>query len=576
MLGILRIFFGAQGTRPWLVLGCLLFASFAEGLGVAALLPLLTVASGSDQAEPSLITEIITEGLQFVGLAPELHTLVILIVAALVLKAVVTLLAMTHVGYAMAHVATHLRTHLVKNLLRVRWGYFTSHPVGRFANTMSIDATRAGRTYLIAAEFLANSLQTVVYLIVALLMSWSLTLIAFGVGVGILSVLSFLVLIARRAGQKQTDRTRQLVTYLTDVLNNIKPLKAMAKQDVFGHLLDHKISGVRKALQKQIVSVETLKALQDISIALAMGIGFYVAVVLGNVATNTVVVMGLIILQVVKNMAKIQRYYQKVAILESPYYAISGLIEETAEAREAPHGGKRPTLEGEGCRFRNVSFGFGTKPVLRGLDLHVPVGELTVLSGASGTGKTSITDLLIGFYEPDEGEVLIDGVPLPDLDLAQWRRKVGYVSQDLNLLHDTVLNNITLGDPAVSEADAKAALEAVDAWAFVQSLPQGLATRVGEKGSQISGGQRQRIALARALAARPKLLILDEVTSALDGDTERELCDALRRLAADHTILAISHRPRLMEVADTVYHLAEGRVTSVERPGSAVAVGQEP
>ncbi len=576
MLGIIRIFFRAEGTRPWMVLGCLLLASLAEGLGVAAVLPLLAVAAEGTQTETSLITQIITQGLAIIGLDPEFHVLLILVVAALVLRAVVTLVAMTHVGYAMAHVATNLRSQLVKNLLQVRWGYFTSHPVGRFANTMSVDATRAGRTYLVAAEFLANSLQTLVYLIVALLMSWHLTLIAFGVGAGILSVLSFLVLVARRAGQKQTDRTKELVTYLTDVLSNIKPLKAMGKQTAFGSLLDRKIAGVRKALQKQIVSVETLKALQDISIAVAMGIGFYVAVAVGNVALNTVIVMGLIILQVVKNMAKIQRFYQKVVILESPYYAISGLIEETEDAREAPHGGKRPELEGDGCRFRGVTFGFGEKPVLKDLELHVPVGELTVLAGASGAGKTSITDLLIGFYEPDKGEVLIDGVPLRDLDIPQWRRMVGYVSQDLNLLHDTVLNNITLGDPAVSEAHAKAALEAVGAWSFVESLPAGLKTHVGEKGSQISGGQRQRIALARALAARPKLLILDEVTSALDGDTERELCSALRRLAESHTILAISHRPRLMEVADTVYHLAEGRVTGVDRPDSALAVGQDP
>ena len=575
MLGILRIFFRAEGTRPWLVLGFLMLASFAEMIGVATLLPLLTVATGTEQADAPWITEIITKLLSYLGLTPELLVLVVLIVIALVLKAVITLLAMTHVGYAMAHVATNLRSQLVKNLLQVRWGYFTSHPVGRFANTMSIDATRAGRTYLIAAEFLANSLQTLALTTVALLMSWRLTLIAFGVGVGILSVLTFLVLIARRAGQKQTDRTKELVTYLTDVLSNIKPLKAMAKQEAFGHLLDRKIGGVRKALQKQVVSVETLKALQEILIALAMGIGFYIAVIVGDIETTTIIVMGLIILQVVKNMAKIQRYYQKVVILESPYYAISDLIKETSEAREAPHGGGLPALEAEGCRFRDVSFSFGSKQILDQLDLHAPAGELTVLAGASGTGKTTITDLLLGFYEPDQGQVLIDGVQLRDLDLSQWRRMIGYVSQDLNLLHDTILNNVTLGDPEVSEDDARAALQAVDAWTFIQGLPEGLDTLVGEKGSQISGGQRQRIALARALAARPRLLILDEVTSALDEETEEELCATLRSLTGKHMILAISHRPKLMEVADRLYHLVGGRVARVEQASEAVAVGQD-
>src|SRR5690606_8181824 len=132
-------------------------------------------------------------------------------------------------------------------------------------------------------------------------------------------------------------------------------------------------------------------------------------------------------------------------------------------------------------------------------------GQLTVITGASGAGKTTLTDLLLGLYLPDRGEVLIDGVPLAEIDLQCWRSMVGYVPQELILFHDTVLANITLGDPTISEERAEAALRAAGAWGFVSSLPRGLHTIVGERGTRLSGGQRQRVALARALVHDPKL-----------------------------------------------------------------------
>jgi ATP-binding cassette subfamily C protein len=149
------------------------------------------------------------------------------------------------------------------------------------------------------------------------------------------------------------------------------------------------------------------------------------------------------------------------------------------------------------------------------------------------------------------------------VDLASWRGMIGYVPQDLSLLHDTVLANITLGDPKITEADAVAALKTAGVWDFIESLPEGLETKVGEKGSQMSGGQRQRLALSRALAGRPKLLILDEITSALDSVTEDAICTTLRSLAGDLTILAVSHRPRLVDFADRVYLLADGKAQPV-------------
>jgi ATP-binding cassette subfamily C protein len=180
--------------------------------------------------------------------------------------------------------------------------------------------------------------------------------------------------------------------------------------------------------------------------------------------------------------------------------------------------------------------------------------------GPSGAGKTTIAYLLTGLLRPQQGQIWIDDMPLDEVDLRQWRRMIGYVPQEIFLLHDTVLRNVTLGDPGLKEADAEAALRAAGAWEFVQALPSGIHNSVGERGTSLSGGQRQRIAIARALAHRPRLLILDEVTSALDPESQAAICRTLRDLRGQLTILAISHQPAVVDAADRVYQIQNGAV----------------
>jgi ATP-binding cassette subfamily C protein len=189
-----------------------------------------------------------------------------------------------------------------------------------------------------------------------------------------------------------------------------------------------------------------------------------------------------------------------------------------------------------------------------------------VLAGPSGSGKTTIVDLILGLYRPDRGEVRIDGVPLGEIDLQRWRAMVGYVPQELLLFNDTVLANVTLGDPGLDEAAVREVLETAGAWAFVSRLPQGLHEVVGEKGAKLSGGQRQRVAMARALVARPRLLVLDEVTSALDPATAEALAGEIRALTRTTTVLVVSHRPEFMGIADRIYRVEAGRVGQVAEP----------
>jgi ATP-binding cassette subfamily C protein len=183
---------------------------------------------------------------------------------------------------------------------------------------------------------------------------------------------------------------------------------------------------------------------------------------------------------------------------------------------------------------------------------------MTTLVGPSGSGKTTIVDLVIGLLRPDDGLITVDGVPFTDIDLTAWRRMVGYVPQETILLHDSILHNVTLGDPAISADRVEEALKNAGARGFVDDLPEGVHTVVGERGGRLSGGQRQRIAIARALINDPKLLILDEATSALDSESEAAIIDTLRALRDRLTILAITHNSRLSDAADIVHRLEPG------------------
>ena len=198
------------------------------------------------------------------------------------------------------------------------------------------------------------------------------------------------------------------------------------------------------------------------------------------------------------------------------------------------------------------------RQIIRNMQARLDGHLVATLIGPSGAGKTTLVDIVIGLLQPQAGTVLIDGVPLETLDRRAWRRLIGYVPQDTLLLHDSVLANVTLGDPDLSREDAERALSQAGAWEFVTALPQGLDTTVGERGGRLSGGQRQRIAIARALVHEPTLLILDEPTSALDAVAETAVRDTLRTLKGRYTLLAITHRPALLDVSDRVYHMAGG------------------
>jgi len=490
------------------------------------------------------------------GLAPTIAVLLIFFVGCIMLKCVLVLFANRQVGYTVAHIATDLRLRLMRALFVTRWEYFIRQPIGQLTNAVATEASRSANAFLFGARMATFAVHAIVYAVLALVVSWQATLAAVAAGLITVYLLRRLIQKARRAGKRQTDLLKSLLANLTDSLQSIKPLKAMAREGATDSILKTKTNKLNRALQKQVLSKETLKALQEPMFTAFLALGLYVALVHWKLQLASVLITIYLVGRVMQQMQKIQNEYQNMAICDSAYWSLKEKIKEAYEVREETLGSHIPSLE-KCIHLDQVSFAYDKRPVLENTSLTFSAGTFTAIVGPSGAGKTTVADLVIGLLRPQKGEVWIDNLPLAQVDLRSWRQMIGYVPQETLLLHDTVFINVTLGDTDLTSTDVEHALRAAGAWEFVSALPKGVNSVVGERGHKLSGGQRQRIAIARALVHKPKLLILDEATTALDPENEAAICATLGELRGQITILAISHQPAVLEVADHAYRLED-------------------
>jgi ATP-binding cassette subfamily C protein len=565
MLKLFRIFASAKGTNPWLVVTCLVLASVAEILSMSAMLPALLAVSGESGILPPAFKVVIEATLAVTGMPATIAGFTIAVVLMLILRTILLGMALTYAGFSIANVSTRLREDLLNAMFDTKWRYFVDHRAGRIANTISVDATRAGHAYLESAKFVAAVIQGIGYLAFAMMASFKFAVAGIIAGTIIVVGMGKLIAVSRRAGRRQTQSTSQLVTLVADALNNIKPIKSMARTVPFIAMFGANLQALNKSIKLQVLSSQGLDRGNDILIAVMIGIAFFLAVGVWEITLASVTVVGIIAFQSISVVRRLQKFLQRGAELEASYHAVHEMSAKLAREAERAGGAQDITLD-DGCTFDHVTFAHEDQPTVENVCLFIPSGKITVLQGPSGAGKTTIVDLLLGLHEPASGQITIDDRPLHQLSLKAWRSHIGYVPQELSLLHASLRDNIALGNTDLSDEDIVEALRLADAEDFVNSLPDGLDSNAGEMGGRLSGGQRQRIALARALVGRPKLLILDEVTSALDPETEASICSNALDLAGEFTIIAITHRPAWSKIADRLYKVNNGAATEIKAP----------
>jgi ATP-binding cassette subfamily C protein len=562
---LIREFVKRYPGQSVILVAALLLAGVADGIGLSALLPLLNITLESSEGgeADSALSRFIFDALDKLGLSPTIGVLLFVIVSVVCLKGMLVFFAKQRSGYIAAEVSTGLRTELLKAITSSRWQYFVNQSTGQLANSMATEAWRASNAYVYAVRLLALFVEAAVYTSVAVLVSWRATLISFGASFVIVAASHYFVRMAERGGKGQTRWYRSLLGTLTDILQSVKSFKAMGREGSAEEVLSVENNQLREALRREVFGDAALEAAQEPMYTIVLATGIYLALMQFSVDLPTILFMALVLANLLKQAGKVQKQYQRMVISESAYWAIQDTIADARRQAETHTGAAQPQLE-RAIELEDVSFVYGENRVLDRVSIEIPARQLTCLLGESGAGKTTIADLVIGLVQPSEGRVLIDGQPLDMLDLASWRRSIGYVPQESLLLHDTVMHNVTLGASGLDESDVEQALRSAGAWDFVSRMPEGIRSVVGERGARLSGGQRQRIMIARALAHHPKLLILDEATSALDPETEQAICAILSSLKNQITILAVSHQSALAEIADRVYRLAKGAVSETQ------------
>jgi ATP-binding cassette subfamily C protein len=364
---------------------------------------------------------------------------------------------------------------------------------------------------------------------------------------------------ARLSGKGQTVHMRELVGEMSQGIQAFKAFKAMAREQKMLARLNSSSNAFTREAQANTRATRLMEASQHIILALGLAGIVSVGYGLFGVSLAEIGFVVVVILRLHQNLLQLLQSMQKISNRKYVLVKVEEMVGQLEAHREV-NTGKLDVDYPASIRFESISFTYDRKQILCDVDLTISTSGMTTVIGASGAGKTTLVDILCGFLRPSAGRVIIGDQELAEIDLSLWRKRIGYVTQEPNLLNDTIRANVAAFDETMPEDRIVEALRAAGAWGFVSGLPEGLNTKIGVSGGRISGGERQRVAIARALAQQPQLLVLDEPTAALDPATEQSLIETFLELKRKIVIIAISHQPAMAAAADAVYELNNGQL----------------
>lgn len=460
---------------------------------------------------------------------------------------------------------TDLRREMFAKLLLLPTQTFHDQSAGTLATRLLYHAdnvNQAATNVLVTA--IRESFTAVALLCYLLYLDWKLTCITLTIGPLIAFIVQRFNRRARQASRNSLNAIQQVAHTIEEVINANKVIKIYGGQQRETARFWTDTERFRRAMMKETVPASALTPITHLAAALAVAIITYMALSQGTQhGTHSAggfasfITALLLLIAPIKQLTTISPIMQRGLAACESVFSLLDTSEETNKGQLKLHPNFR-TIE-----FKHVEFRYpnSEKPAIADLSFTLPAGQTIALVGSSGSGKTTIGNLLPRFYEVDKGSIEIDGCDIRDLSLTSLREHIALVSQDIVLFNDTVYANIAMGINTETSRDAViAAAQAANAWDFIQELPAGLDTRIGEDGAKLSGGQRQRLAIARALLKNAPILILDEATSALDTESERVVQAALAQLMKNRTTLVIAHRLSTIENADQILVLHQGAI----------------
>jgi len=516
------------------------------------------------------------------GFQTENKRLVWLIPAGIVLLFVVRGLLTFSTNYLMTWISTRLvsdlRQQMFAKILTLPTQVFHDQSSGKLISRLLYDAenvNQAATNVLVTA--VRESLTALALLAYLLYLDWKLTLVTLTIAPLIALIVQGFSKRMRAASRNSLEALRTISHTVEEAVNANKVIKIYGGQAQQGQRFLDNVERFRRSMMREAVPASAISPITHAAAAVAVAIITFLALSqsTGQAGTSaggfvSFIAAMLLLISPIKQLTSISPLMQRgLAACESVF----GLLDSSAE----DDSGRRQLHNARGdIEFDHVSFSYpgAERPALVDISFSIAAGQTVALVGSSGGGKTTISALIPRFYNPTSGQIRVDNVDIKELTLTNLRLNIALVSQDIVLFNDTVEANIAFGaSKACSREEVIAAAQAAHAWDFIQRLPNGIDTLIGEDGAKLSGGQRQRIAIARALLKNAPILILDEATSALDTESERQVQAALAVLMENRTTLVIAHRLSTIEHADRILVLDQGRIVESGTHAALQAAG---
>lgn len=558
-----KIFFELCGKHTFflcIAVVMLTIASFIEACAIFSFAPMVDLLVNPDLSKASEITLKIVAWFKYLGIPVTIISLIIFIILVTVLKELFSVMSQL--------ITTKVHFRLVKDIIfdvfgafiGARWQFFVAKNYGVLGNTLIKETEKMGLAFEAVAMILSILLRVIFYIGIAFLISWKLSSVIL-VLVGI-ALMPFWLLgrMTYKIGRVHTSASNELQGTITETFDAAKLILGFGNQNKAISRLAQKIPPfVTSAIQFIMIRVISPLAFEPMGVAIIL-----FAVYLGIAYYKLNISELLIILYAMRTSSNLafqitnqRNYLQNMAPALEQIYS----LKVEAERMRQPSG----ELKFEGFKkeivLKGISFSYPRQERLfNSINLVIPKGKMIALVGKSGSGKTTLIDILLGLYEPENGEVLIDDVPLSKIDVITWRQRIGFVPQDPFLFHISIRDNLLWGKDRASEKEIYKACEKANATEFIDRLPEKLDTIVGERGIRLSGGQRQRVAIARAVLRKPEILILDEATSALDSHSELLIQKSIESIAQDTTVIIIAHRLSTIKGSDYIYVFEKGSI----------------
>jgi len=547
------------------------FGGMLGGLGIGMLIPLFAFVTEQDGPGASTFHHFVSKTFEFFHLGYNLPLILGLMVALFIAKAGVVILVSYINEVIDARYVRDNSSMLFKKTLGANWTFLTNQKVGYLDRIISSDVALSGGILMCISDALVRIATLASYAFIAFKISVPITAISMIGGVLIFAFLKPLYFKARKLSRFMNTTNKEMSHHINESLIGAKILKSFAVEPDAAKKGFLYLDALSKVQVKASLIANFQGALfEPVSLIFISGLFvYYYKSPDFNVASFAVIVY-----LIQKMYSFIQAIQGKINTINSSYTFLNTMLEyrDNVEKYQERSSGNEPFKFERSISVENVAFTYPNIELntLSGIDFTIKKGELIGIIGPSGAGKTTLVDLFLRLLKPQSGHIKVDDINVDSIDLGDWRKNIGYVSQDIFLLNDTIEANIRFYNESISHEDIVTAAKMANIYDFIQELPNKFETQVGERGVKLSGGQKQRISLARVLAKKPSLLILDEATSSLDNESESLIQEAINGLKGKITVLAIAHRLSTVMNSDRLIVLDSGKLIEIGTPDELI------